>query len=224
MDSDLFTSGVQDLLNAVIIRLFYFFKFGMMGLMNKNKPNNLILFGKSGSGKGTQAELLTKHFNNMLHVSTGDLMRDLAKHDTDAGARIKEVLNKGGLPFDQMATTLWMHEISYKLKNDQGLVCDGFPRRLNEAENLHDFLSWLKRLKNTKALVIEISREEAVERLLKRSRYDDDEYAINQRLDWYEERVVPAINFFKDKGLVIKINGEQSVEEVFKEILDKLND
>jgi len=192
--------------------------------MNNNKPINLIFFGRSGSGKGTQAELLDKHLGNTLHVSTGDLMRDLAKHDTDAGVKLKGVLDKGGLPFDQMATTLWMHEISYKLKKDQGLLCDGFPRRLNEAENLYDFLSWLERIDNTKALVIEISREEAMRRLLLRARYDDDKDAISKRLDWYEDRVVPAINFFKDKRLVVEINGEQTIEEVFNEILEKIRD
>ncbi len=191
--------------------------------MNNDKPVNLILFGRSGSGKGTQAELLAQHFKNMLHIATGDLFRNLAEQSTDAGVRIKEVLDKGGLPFDQMATTLWMHEISYKLKKDQSLLCDGLPRRLNEAEDLYGFLSWLERIDNTKALIIEISREEAMKRLLKRARYDDDKNAINQRLDWYEERVVPAINFFKDKGLIIKINGEQSVEDVFKEILEKIH-
>ena len=194
-----------------------------MDSMNKSKPVNLILFGRSGSGKGTQAELLAKHFNNVLHVSTGDLMRDLAAHDTDAGTKIKEVLDSGGLPFDYMATTLWMHEISYKLKKNESLVCDGMPRRLNEAENLYDFLSWLERIENTKALIIEISREEAIKRLGKRGRGDDDKDAINKRLDWYEDRVVPAINFFKDKGLIININGEQSIEDVFKEILEKIN-
>lgn len=193
-----------------------------MDSMNNDKPVNLILFGRSGSGKGTQAELLAKHFNNILHVSTGDLMRDLASHNTDAGTRIKEVLEKGGLPFDQIATTLWMREISYKLKKDQGLLCDGFPRRLNEANDLYDFLLWLERIENTKALVIEISREEAMKRLLKRARYDDDKNAINQRLDWYEDRVVPAINFFKDKGLIIEINGEQPIEKVFEDIMNHL--
>lgn len=191
--------------------------------MNNNKPINLIFFGRSGSGKGTQAELLAKHFKNMLHISTGDLFRDLAKQDTDAGIRIKKVLDKGGLPFDQMATTLWMHKISYELKKDQSLLCDGLPRRLNEAENLYDFLSWLERIDNTKALVVEISREEAMKRLLNRARYDDDRNAINKRLDWYEDRVVPAINFFKDKGLVVEINGEQSIEDVFKDILNKIS-
>ena len=189
--------------------------------MDKSRPMNLILFGRSGSGKGTQAELLAKHFN-MLHVSSGDLFRRLAGQDSNVGMRIKEVLKRGGLPFDQMATSLWMYEISYQLKKDQSLLCDGMPRRLDEAKNLYDFLNWLERLENTRALVIEISREEAIKRLLKRGRGDDDEEAIGKRLDWYEERVVPAINYYRDKSIVVDINGEQSIEDVFKEILDKI--
>jgi len=191
--------------------------------MNNNKPLNLILFGRSGSGKGTQAELLAKHFKNTLHISTGDLFRNLAEQDTDAGIKVKEVLEKGGLPFDEMATALWMHEISHKLKKGQSLLCDGMPRRLHEAENLYGFLSWLERIENTKALVLEISREEAIKRLVKRGRGDDDVDAINKRLDWYEDRVVPAINFFKDKGLIININGEQPIDKVFQDILEKIN-
>lgn len=194
----------------------------MIWLMDKSRPLNFIFIGRSGSGKGTQAELLVKHFDNALYVSTGDLMRDLAKYDTDTGVRMNEILAAGGLPFDDIATTLWMHKIAYTLKRDQSLVCDGFPRRLNEAEDLYGYLTWLDRIDNTRALIINISREESIKRLLKRGRGDDDEKAINKRLDWYEERVIPAINFYRDRGIVVEINGEQSVENVFKEILEKI--
>ena len=188
-----------------------------------NKPCNFIFFGRSGSGKGTQSELLAKHLGNTIHISTGDLMRDLAKQDTDSGKKIKEILGAGGLPFDQMATTLWMHEIAYTLKREQGLICDGFPRSIREAGDLFDLLTWLERIDHTKVLVLGISREEALERLLKRNRNDDDEIAINKRLDWYEDRVVPAIDFFRSKGMVLDINGEQSIETIFKDIVEKIN-
>lgn len=190
--------------------------------MPSNKPLNFILIGRSGSGKGTQAELLVKHFPNLIHLSTGDLMRDLAGKNTDAGARIKKILDEGGLPFDQMATTLWMHEISYSIKADQGIICDGFPRRLREAEDLYEFLGWLDRLDNTKVLLIDISEEEAIKRLTKRGRNDDDIGAIKKRLSWFEDRVAPAINFYQNKGILIKINGEQTIEEIAREILNKI--
>ena len=189
----------------------------------ENKPLNFILFGRSGSGKGTQADLLIKKFGNTLKISSGDLLRNLAEQDTDAGRKIKEVLINGGLPFSQIASTLWMHEIAYSLKDDQGLICDGFPRRPEEANDLYEFLKWLDRIDYTKVLLIEISREEAFKRLIARGRIDDKEKAINERLDWYDEFVVPAINFFRDKGLIIDINGEQSIEKIHEDIMDKLS-
>jgi len=213
---------------------------------------NFVLMGRSGSGKGTQAKLLMEKFGNLFYISTGDLFRDLASQETDVGQRIKKIIETGGLPYDDLATTLWMREIAYKVKEDQGIMADGFPRRLNEAENLYQFLEFLGRENNTFYLLIDISKEEAFNRLTKRrickkcgrlipwvgefrklevcdkcggeleTRPDDTDEAINNRMDYFEERVVPAIKFFEEKGKLIKINGEQSIEDVFEEILEKI--
>ena len=192
-------------------------------MKNMGKPSNFIFIGRSGSGKGTQAKFLLDHLPNMVYISTGDLMRDLANKDTDAGHRIKSILDNGGLPFDDMATTLWMHKIAHTVKEEQGIICDGFPRRNNEAQNLDNFFEWLERKEQTKVLLIDISREEAIKRLKLRGRYDDiDEEDINNRLNFFEERVVPAINHYKEQNRLISINGEQSREEVFQEILKKI--
>lgn len=191
--------------------------------MEKDKPLNFIFIGRSGSGKGTQAKFLLDHLPNMAYISTGDLMRDLAKQDTDSGKRIKAILDNGGLPFDDMATTLWMHQIAYTIKEGQGIICDGFPRRANEAKNLDNFLDWLERKEQTRVLLVDISREEALKRLKLRGRYDDmEDNDIKNRLDYFEEGVVPAINYYKEQNRLIHINGEQTREEVFKEILQKI--
>lgn len=193
--------------------------------MENKKPLNFILIGRSGSGKDTQAELLAKKFQNLIQISTGNLMRDLANRDTEVGVKIKKILEEGGLPFDDMATTLWMHEIALTVKKDQGIICDGFPRRVTEAQNLDRFFDWLDRSKNTKVLEIDISPEEAFVRLKKRGRgIDDNDKAIRGRLSYFEERVVPVLNFYKESGRLIHINGEQSVENVFKEIIEKIDD
>lgn len=214
-----------------------------------NKPLNFVLIGRSGCGKGTQAKLLMEKFGNLYYISTGNLFRDLASQETDVGQRIKKIIEAGGLPYDDLATTLWMREIAYKVKEDQGIMADGFPRRLNEAENLYQFLKFLEREETTFYILIDISREEAFNRLTKRrickkcgrlipwvgefkkleacdqcggeleTRPDDTNEAINNRLDYFEERVMPAIKFFEEKGKLIKINGEQSIEDVFKDIL-----
>jgi adenylate kinase len=218
------------------------------------KPRNFVLIGRSGCGKGTQAKLLMEHFgkDNFFYVSTGDLFRDLAGRDTDTARKIKKILEEGGLPFDALATTLWMHEIAFKMKEEQGLMADGFPRRLDEAKNLDDFLNFLGRKENTYYILIDISREEAFNRLTKRRlclkcgriipyfgnfiklkkcdecqgelivRPDDKPEAINSRLNYYEERVVPIIDYWKSKGELIKINGEQSIESTHEDILKAL--
>ena len=186
------------------------------------KPLNFVFIGRSGCGKDTQAELLKNKFPYLVAISTGDMMRDLAKQNSDSGKRIKTILDEGGLPFDDIAITLWMHKIAYSIREDQGILADGFPRRLNEAKALDEFLKWLERNGNTKYLHIDISREEAFKRLELRGRADDTDKQINKRLDYFEERVMQAINYYQDQGVLIKINGEQSREAIHEEIMSKI--
>ncbi|MGB2762081.1 MAG: nucleoside monophosphate kinase [Minisyncoccales bacterium] len=218
-----------------------------------SKPLNFTLIGKSGSGKGTQAKLLIKHFGNLFYVSTGDLFRDLSKANTDTSIRIQKILKQGGLPFDDLSATLWMHKLAYNLKQDQGFILDGAPRRVSEAQTLDRYLDFLERKETCFNLLIDISRQEAFDRLSKRrickncerlipwvgefkkikvcdkcggeliTRPDDTSEAINNRLDYYEERVAPTVRYYEEQGRLVKINGEQSIEDVFKEILKNIS-
>ena len=213
------------------------------------KPLNFVLIGRSGSGKGTQAELLKERFPNLVHIITGDLFRKLGSMDTDTSHTIKKILEAGGLPLDDIATTLWMHEIAFNVKKDQGILADGFPRRLAEAKNLDRFLKFLDRKNNTFYLLIDISRQEAFDRLTKRricnkcgklipwvgkfrklkvcdrcggeliTRLDDNIKAIKNRLDYFDKNVLPVVKYYEKQKKLIKINGEQSIEDVFKDIL-----
>ena len=218
-----------------------------------NKPPNFVLIGKSGCGKGTQAELLMDKISNLYHISTGDLFRDLSGQKSDAGERVKKVIDSGGLPYDELATALWMNNIAYKVGKDQGIIADGFPRRLNEAKNFESFLEFLDRQDSTFYILIDISREEAVDRLTKRricnncgklipwvdklrdlkqcdncggdlaTRLDDTLEAINNRLDFYDNRVAEVVKFYEDNGKLIKINGEQSIEVIHEDIIKAIN-
>ena len=187
--------------------------------MKVSKILNFVLIGPPGSGKGTQAKLLAKHFDNLHYISTGQLFRKLVKEKTHTGEKIKETLESGGLIFDDLATTLWMYEIAFNVKKNQGIIADGFPRRLQEARDLDAFLKFLDRKKNTYFFLIGISEKEALKRLPKRGRADDEIKDIKRRFALYRKRTVPAMNYFKKQGLLIKINGEQSIENVFKDIL-----
>lgn len=220
-------------------------------LMTK-KPLNFVLIGRSGSGKGTQAKFLMEHFDNLYYISTGDLFRDLAEQKTDVGKRVKKTLEIGGLPFDDLATMLWMHKISFNVKQEKGVLCDGLLRRLEEAKNLDRFFEFLERAENTKILLIDISREEAFNRLTKRrickscgmlvpfvepyknwekcekcggeliQRSDDKLEAIKNRLDYFDKMVSEVIDYYKSQNKLVIINGEQPIEKVFKEILEKI--
>lgn len=219
------------------------------GIMKRGRKLNFILLGRSGSGKGTQVKLLNEHFGgNLLNVITGDLFRKLAKKDTDTSKRVAKILKRGGLPFDDLATALWMYYIAHNLKGDQGLICDGSPRRVKEANNLDGFLEFLERKQDTYVLLIDISEKEAFNRLTKRRtckkcrrlipyvgefkewkvckcggklyyRIDDKPDAIKGRMEYYEKSVVPTIEYYRKQKRLIEINGEQSIEDVFKDIL-----
>lgn len=218
------------------------------------KVINVSLVGRSGCGKGTQAKLLMERFGNFFYISTGDLLRELGRTGTETGKKIKEVLDEGGLPFDDMATTLWMHAISFNVKEGQGIIFDGAPRRLQEAIDMVEFMTWLGRANSTFYILLDISRQEAFDRLTKRrickdcerlipwvgefkklekcdkcggelvTRPDDKPEAINNRLNFYEERVMEVVDFFSKKNLLIRINGEQPIEDVFRDILKALGE
>ncbi len=191
-----------------------------------HKPINFVLIGRSGCGKGTQAKLLNEHFGNIYYISTGHLFRELAKQETEVGYKIKELLNGGGLPFDDLAIMLWMSEISYNLKAGQGFCLDGAPRRIEEAMAFDAFLKYLDKQDSTMVILIDISRKEAFDRLTKRreleERADDIPEAIKNRLDYFDKDVAKVIKYFKKKKRLIKINGEQLIEKVFEDILAEI--
>ena len=218
----------------------------------KEKPLNFVLIGRSGCGKGTQAKLIKEHFRNIVSISTGDMFRKLMKLDTDIGKRVRKTIEKGGLPFDDLATALWTYKIAFEIKENQGILADGLPRRLNEAKDFDKLLKYMKRDDSTYFILLDISRKEAFGRLSKRKickkcgclvpwvgkfknqkvcdkcggeliiRHDDNPEAINNRLDYYDNRVAEVVEYYRNKNNLIEIDGEQSIENVFKDILKKI--
>ncbi len=216
------------------------------------KPLNFALIGRSGCGKGTQADLLIKHFGNFFYISTGGLLRNLAKLDTAAGKGIKEILDAGGLAPDFVIIGLWMNQLCNNLREDQGVMLDGAPRRVIEAKAIDEFVDFLGRKDDFFPILIDISREEAFNRLTKRricskcgklipwvgdyknlkkcdscggelfNRQDDNPEAINNRLDYYEDKVMEVVNYYKDANRLITVNGEQPIEKVFEDILEAI--
>jgi adenylate kinase len=191
---------------------------GYHDIISIMKPLNLILIGRSGSGKGTQADLLEKYIPNMYHIESGKLLRILAEKDSDAGLRIKKIMEEGSLAPEVIAMSLWLDNISQNVKIEQGIIFDGAPRRLEEAEHLDEILKFLDRFDNTWAVLINISGEEAYKRLKLRARPDDNNEAIQNRMDFYTDQVLPVANHYEKLEKLIRINGEQSVEKIHEDI------
>lgn len=201
----------------------------------------LLILGAQGSGKGTQAELISKEFS-IPHISTGDLFRENIRNNTSLGVQAKKFMNKGELVPDRITNSM----VKARLLNDDckaGFILDGYPRTLDQMKELAAFADI------DTAIDIEISDDEAITRIGGRlvckncgagyhinykkprntgvcdtcggelaRRSDDEPDAVVKRLKIYHEQTQPITDFFRQKNSLKVINGSQSIEEVFKDI------
>lgn len=186
----------------------------------KNSKFVIILLGPSGSGKGTQARLLAKKFN-IDYVGSGHLLRQRGKSSDYTGRKITETIGSGSLAPTAIIFKLWVDRFEKMKKNFRGFVMDGCPRKIMEAHLVDEMLQWYGWDKNVKVFWVDISREQSIERLLKRegNRSEDNISGIKKRLSWFKTEVLPTIRYYQKTRGVNKINGEQSVEKVFQDIL-----
>jgi adenylate kinase len=191
------------------------------------QPQTIILFGRSGSGKGTQAKLLEEYIEKndnrkVLYFQTGEGLRALSKRDTHTGSLINKTLSEGLLVPEFLPIWTWTDFFIQNFTGDEHIILDGVGRRANEVPVLDSALQFFGR--NATLLVVDISEECARDRLISRGRSDDTDESISKRLSWYATNVVPAIDMFKDKHghKIMVIDGERSIEEIHKDILSKL--
>ncbi|MDO8504196.1 MAG: nucleoside monophosphate kinase [bacterium] len=184
----------------------------------------IIVLGPSGSGKGTQVKLLEKKFG-LNYVGSGKLLRERMAVKDFTGQKINEAVNKKGfLAPTSIIFKLWVDEFE-KIKNKggfKGLVMDGCPRKILEARLVDEALEWYEWDKNVKVFWIDIPQKEAIRRLMKRKRPDDSLAGIKKRLNWFETEDRQTIRYYQKTRKVIKINGEQSPEKVFQDIMKNL--
>lgn len=186
---------------------------------------NIALFGPPGAGKGTQSEFLI-HQYNLFYISTGDLLRKELTAETKLGMQAKDIIAQGGLVSDEIIVQII--EKTIKTNSDaNGFLFDGFPRTYIQAYILEGLM--IKLNSNLDALIsIEVSEEESVKRLLKRAktsgRSDDNETVIKNRLKEYHDKTLPVLNFYKEKGNYISVNGMQLIPKVTENIDKIIND
>ena len=177
---------------------------------------NIVLFGKPGAGKGTQAEFLKEKYN-LVHLSTGDIFRFNMKNDTDLGKLAKSYIEKGDLVPDEVTIKMLQSEVD---KNPQaaGFLFDGFPRTIAQAEALDAFLAG-KNQEITATVALEADDEILVQRLLERGKTsgrpdDQDEEKIRNRYQEYNEKTAPLMDYYKTQHKFYAVDGIGSIEEV----------
>ncbi len=187
----------------------------------QSKTKVIFFVGRPGSGKGTQIQFL-KEKTGFEVVKTGEMLREKAQKKDLLGKIVKEVLEEGKLIPTPVVFSLWMPFIlKLNEKKAKGVIFDGNPRKLYEAhmlEELFTMLYWSEPF----LLYLKISEKEALKRLKKRGRGDDRKKDVEERLRWFKEEVEPVANYYKKKKRIIEINGENTIEEVWKDTEKKL--
>ncbi|MBN2166545.1 MAG: adenylate kinase [Marinilabiliaceae bacterium] len=185
---------------------------------------NVVIFGPPGSGKGTQSEKIIEKYG-LEHISTGDLLRYEISHHTHLGALAKSYIDKGNLVPDDLIIDMIDSKID-KLHNIPGIIFDGFPRTVEQAEALKELLN--SHGEEVSVMVnLNVDRQELIDRLLKRGetsgRTDDNLETIEKRLSVYESQTTPVIDYYKKEKKLVEIKGIGNIDDIFGRIANALD-
>jgi adenylate kinase len=185
---------------------------------------NILLLGPQGSGKGTQAKRIAEEYG-LLHVATGDILREAIAAGSELGKQVEPILASGGLvPDDKM-----IELIRERLQEDDaqdGFVLDGFPRTQPQAEALDKMLQEIDRPLDA-VFELQIADDPCMRRLLKRAelegRKDDTREVIARRLKTYHEQTEPLVEHYRTRGNLVGIRADEPIDTVFAEIQKALD-
>ena len=186
---------------------------------------NIVLFGGPGSGKGTQSEKLIEKYG-LHHISTGDVLRDHIKRETELGKIAKAYIDEGQLIPDDLMIQILDDVIENEAKDKPGVIFDGFPRTIAQAEALNELLG--KRGKELHAVVgLEVPDDELVKRMINRGkmtgRTDDNEETIKKRLKVYHNQTSPLRDHYKKLNKYVAIDGNREISHIFESISKELD-
>ena len=180
---------------------------------------NIILFGPPGAGKGTQAKFLVKILNN-FQISTGDMLREEIKKDTEIGKKIIRYMNEGKFVDDEIVNSLMKKVISDNSKKGK-LIFDGYPRTIDQAKNL-DLLLTESKQKIDFIFFLNVNKETIIKRIEKRKveekRGDDDLDTILKRYDTYLKTTSPVLDYYSSKQNFYKLDGNLEIDQINKQI------
>ena len=185
---------------------------------------NLILFGKPGSGKGTQAEYVKQKYD-LVHISTGDVFRFNISKNTELGELAKSYIDKGDLVPDKVTIKMLEAEVE-KFPNANGFIFDGFPRTSTQAQILDDFLN-SKNMSISMTIALDVDENLLIDRLIKRGKEsgridDQDRTKIQNRFDEYNKKTAPLINFYKTQNKFFKVDGVGGIDQISKRIFSTI--
>ncbi len=206
----------------------------------------LVLIGSPGAGKGTQAKVLSNHFN-IAHISTGDLLREEINNKTELGLEITDIINSGQLVSDDILSKL----LASRVKKDDcknGFILDGYPRNTQQADELPSLVGSID-----KVVLIEVQDEFIIERMVGRrscpkcgmmyhikynpsekdgicntcsidleQRKDDNEEVVANRIAIYHETTAPIIDYYKNKGILLEVSGIGEISEISSQLITAL--
>ena len=186
---------------------------------------NIVLFGGPGSGKGTQSEKLIEKYG-LHHISTGEVLREHIKKETELGKIAKRYIDEGQLIPDDLMIQILDDVLENEAKDKPGVIFDGFPRTIPQAEALNNLLK--KRNKELHAVVgLEVPDDELVKRMLNRGkmtgRADDNEETIKKRLNVYHNQTSPLRDHYKKQSKYISIDGNKDIDRIFDSIVKELD-
>ncbi|MDE5686205.1 MAG: adenylate kinase [Paramuribaculum sp.] len=186
---------------------------------------NLVVFGAPGSGKGTQSARMIDEYG-LYHISTGELLRDHIARQTELGRIADEYISQGHLIPDDLMISILENTLDSNPETASGVIFDGFPRTIPQAEALNVMLE--RRGAKVNAVIgLEVDDAELIDRLLKRGqesgRSDDNLETINERLNVYNKQTAPLRDFYIKEGKYHAIKGSGSIDDIFNEIRTRLN-
>ena len=180
---------------------------------------NIIIFGPPGAGKGTQAKYLIKKLNS-FQISTGDMLREEIKKDTDIGKKIIRNMNDGKFVEDEIVNKL-LEKIVFDKKKMNKLIFDGYPRTINQAKNLEKLLNKTNQ-KIDYVFFLNVNKDSIIKRIEKRKilekRSDDDANTILKRFDTYMEVTKPVLDFYSSRSYFYEIDGSEKIDAISSKI------
>ena len=181
---------------------------------------NIVLFGPPGAGKGTQSDLLIEAYQ-LVHFSTGDILRTEIAAKSKLGLKAKEFMDEGNLVPDEIVIGMIKAKVAAN-KEAKGFIFDGFPRTTAQAEELDKLLT-KENMSISGMIALDVERNELVKRLQGRAKTsnrpdDADVNIINNRIDVYNKSTLPVMDFYRSQGKLQLVDGMGSVDDIFKRI------